>query len=127
MTAEALPSCFLGPGTSELCLFARYGIEAGQLTLHQDRGSPMIAHGYLESMMALDVTCSHSRPRVSNDNPFRESQFQTQKYPPDYPGRFDSLAHARRWCEENTNRCYLQLTVHMRLTCSVGINRIGIL
>ena len=81
----------------------RYGIEPGQLTLHQDRGSPMIAHGYLESMMELDVTCSHSRPRVSNDNPFSESQFKTQKYPPDYPGRFDSLAHARRWCEDYFN------------------------
>lgn len=77
----------------------RYSIAPGQLTLHQDRGSPMIAHGYLESMMELDVTCSHSRPRVSNDNPFSESQFKTQKYQPDYPGRFDNIAHARRWCE----------------------------
>ncbi len=77
---------------------ARYGIVPGQLTLHQDRGSPMIAHGYLR-MLELDVTCSHSRPRVSNDNPFSESQFKTQKYQPDYPGRFESMAHARRWCE----------------------------
>lgn len=77
---------------------ARYGIVPGQLTLHQDRGSPMIAHGYLERMMEWDVTCSHSRPRVSNDNPFSESQFKTQKYQPDYPGRFDSMAHARHWC-----------------------------
>ncbi|MCF6283316.1 MAG: IS3 family transposase [Candidatus Polarisedimenticolaceae bacterium] len=79
---------------------ARYDIAPDQLTLHQDRGSPMIAHGYLESMRELDVTCSHSRPRVSNDNPFSESQFKTQKYQPDYPGWFDSLAHARRWCED---------------------------
>lgn len=79
---------------------ARYGVVPGQLTLHQDRGSPMIAHGYLERIMELDVTCSHSRPRVSNDNPFSESQFKTQKYQPDYPGRFDSITHARRWCED---------------------------
>ncbi len=78
---------------------ARYGIKPGQLTLHQDRGSPMIAHGYLDLMRELDVTCSHSRPRVSNDNPFSESQFKTQKYQPDYPGRFDSVSHARQWCE----------------------------
>ena len=78
----------------------RYGIAPDQLTLHQDRGSPMIAHGYLESMKELDVTCSHSRPRVSNDNPFSESQFKTQKYQPDYPGRFDSVVHTRRWCED---------------------------
>ena len=78
---------------------ARYGIAPGQLTLHQDRGSPMIAHGYLDFMNELDVTCSHSRPRVSNDNPFSESQFKTQKYQPDYPGRFTDIGHARRWCE----------------------------
>lgn len=37
---------------------------------------------------------------MSNDNPFSESQFKTQKYQPDYPGRFDSISHARQWCEE---------------------------
>jgi putative transposase len=78
----------------------RYGITEGQLTVHQDRGSPMTAHGYLDNMKELDITCSHSRPRVSNDNPFSESQFKTQKYQPDYPGRFNSLAHARQWCED---------------------------
>ena len=46
----------------------RYRIKPSQLTLHQDRGSPMIAHGYLDQMRELDVTCNHSRPRVSNDN-----------------------------------------------------------
>ena len=79
---------------------ARYGIEPGQLTLHQDRGSPMIAHGYLDQMRELDVTCSHSRPRVSNDNPFSESQFKTQKHQPDYPGRFSDVSHARHWSED---------------------------
>jgi len=79
---------------------ARYAIEPGQLTLHQDRGSPMIAHGYLEDMMELDITCSHSRPRVSNDNPFSESQFRTQKYQLDYPGRFSHVSHARGWCKD---------------------------
>ena len=70
---------------------ARYDIKPGQLTVHQDRGSPMIAYGYLDLMRELDVTCSHSRPRVSNDNPFSESQFKTQKYQPDYPGRFTDV------------------------------------
>ena len=79
---------------------ARYVIAPGQLTLHQDRGSPMIAHGYLDLMKELSITCSHSRPRVSNDNAFSESQFKTQKYQPDYPGRFNSVNHARQWCEE---------------------------
>ena len=77
----------------------RYQIAIGQLTLHQDRGSPMIAHGYLDLLCEHGITGSHSRPRVSNDNPFSESQFKTAKYQPDYPGRFDSIAHARRWFE----------------------------
>jgi len=79
---------------------ARYEIKEGSLTVHQDRGSPMTAYGYLDNMKELDVTCSHSRPRVSNDNPFSESQFKTQKYQPDYPGRFNHIQHARQWCEE---------------------------
>ena len=78
---------------------ARYAIAPGQLTLHQDRGSPMIAHGYLDLMSELNITCSHSRPRVSNDNAFSESQFKTQKYQPDYPGRFNDITHAQQWCE----------------------------
>ena len=48
----------------------RYGIIPGQLTLHQDRGSPMIAH-YLDLLGELSITASHSQPRVSNDNPMR--------------------------------------------------------
>ncbi len=79
---------------------ARYCIAPGQLTLHQDRGSPMTANGFLGAMRALDITCSHSRPRVSNDNPVSESAFKTLKYQPDYPGKFSSAAHARRWCND---------------------------
>jgi putative transposase len=83
---------------NEAC--ARYRIESGQLTLHQDRGSPMTANGFLGSMRELDITCSHSRPRVSNDNPFIEAGFKTLKYQPDYPGKFGSADHARRWCDD---------------------------
>ena len=75
---------------------ARYCIEPGQLTLHQDRGSPMTANGYLGAMRVLDITCSHSRPRVSNDNPMSESAFKTLKYQPDYPGKFNGTEHARQ-------------------------------
>lgn len=77
---------------------ARYRIESGTLTIHQDRGAPMIAHTYLDLMSELGISASHSRPRVSNDNPFSESAFKTQKYQPDYPGRFADIVHANRWC-----------------------------
>jgi putative transposase len=78
---------------------ARYRIDAGQLTIHQDRGAPMTADRYIDLMSEMGVVLSHSRPRVSNDNAFSEAQFKTQKYQPDYPGRFDHGAHARTWCE----------------------------
>jgi putative transposase len=77
----------------------KYRIDAGQLTIHQDRGAPMIADRYIDLMSEMGVVLSHSRPRVSNDNAFSEAQFKTQKYQPDYPGRFDHGAHARTWCE----------------------------
>ena len=78
---------------------AKYRIDAGQLTIHQDRGAPMTANRYIDLMSEMGVVLSHSRPRVSNDNAFSEAQFRTQKYQPDYPGRFDHGAHARTWCE----------------------------
>ena len=77
-----------------------YKIAPNQLTLHQDRGSPMTATGFLEALQDRKVTCSHSRPRVSNDNAFSESQFKTAKYQPDYPRRFCDAAHARVWCAD---------------------------
>lgn len=76
---------------------ARYAIAPGQITIHQDRGAPMTAHAYLDLMGELGATCSHSRPRVSNDNPFSEAQFKTQKQQPDFPRRFEAPSHARRW------------------------------
>jgi len=79
---------------------SRYGIEPGQLIVHQDRGAPMTAHGFAELLSELGVERSYSRPRVSNDNPFSESAFHTVKYQPDYPGRFRDIRHARRWCED---------------------------
>lgn len=82
---------------------AKYRIEAGQLTIHQDRGAPMIANRYIDLMSEMGIVLSHSRPRVSNDNAFSEAQFKTQKSQPDYPGVFEHAAHSRQWCEEYFN------------------------
>jgi putative transposase len=61
----------------------------------------MTAHRYLDMMqLELGVTSSHSRPRVSNDNPHIESGFRTLKYQPDYPGRFYGVIDAKQWCED---------------------------
>jgi putative transposase len=74
-------------------------IEPGQLTIHADRGSAMIAKSMTMLMSDLGVNKSHSRPHVSDDNPYSEAQFRTLKYSPDYPGRFGSLPDARRWSQ----------------------------
>ena len=81
---------------SETC--RKEGVDRNQLTIHADRGGPMIAGTVAELLNDLGVTKSHSRPRVSNDNPFIEAHFKTLKYRPDYPDRFASISDARTWC-----------------------------
>ena len=72
-------------------------IAPDQLTIHADRGGPMVAKPLALLLADLGVTKSHSRPHTSNDNPFSEAQFKTLKYRPDYPERFGSSADARVW------------------------------
>ena len=78
----------------------RQGIQPRQLTIHADRGSSMTSKPVALLMADLGVTKTHSRPHVSNDNPFSESGFKTMKYRPDYPTRFGCLADARSWAGE---------------------------
>jgi putative transposase len=77
----------------------KQGIQPGQLTLHADNGSAMIAKSVAQLLIDLDVVKSHSRPHVSNDNPYSEAQFKTLKYRPDYPERFGCLVDARIWAQ----------------------------
>ena len=77
--------------------YAKYNILPGQLTLHSDNGAPMKARTISQLMADLAVTESHSRPHVSDDNPFSESKFKTMKYRPDYPERFANLLDAQSW------------------------------
>ena len=81
---------------SETC--AKQGILPSQLTLHADRGSAMKAKSVALLLGDLGVTKTHSRPHVSNDNPFSESQFKTMKYRPEFPDRFGSIQDARGFC-----------------------------
>ena len=73
----------------------RQGVEKGKLTIHADRGPAMIAKSVALLLADLGVTKTHSRPHVSNDNPYSESQFKTLKYHPEFPDRFGSLQDAR--------------------------------
>ncbi len=76
----------------------KQGIEPGQLTIHADRGSSMKSKPVAFLMADLGVTKSHSRPHVSDDNPYSESQFKTMKYRPEFPSRFGSIEDARAFC-----------------------------
>lgn len=77
---------------------AKQGIEPGQLTVHADRGSAPKSKTLAQMFADLSINVSHSRPRVSNDNPFSEAQFKTLKYQPDYPDRFGGYEHALSYC-----------------------------
>jgi putative transposase len=74
----------------------RQGVERGQLIVHADRGSPMVAKSTALLYADLGIGKSHSRPHVSNDNPFSEAHFKTLKYRPELPDRFGSLQDVRR-------------------------------
>jgi putative transposase len=78
---------------------AKQGIGADQLTIHADRGSSMTSKPVAFLLADLGVTQSHSRPHVSDDNPYSEAQFKTLKYRPDFPGRFASIEAARLHCQ----------------------------
>ena len=86
-------------------LIRRTCIAQGRLTieplvLHSDNGSPMKGATMLETLYALGITPSNSRPRVSNDNPYSESLFKTLKYRPNYqPKGFATIKEAREWCQ----------------------------
>lgn len=76
----------------------RQGILRGQLTTHSDRGAIQTARDLHRLYEDLGIIRSLSRPRVSNDNPYSESQFKTTKYWADYPDRFEGFRHANSWC-----------------------------
>ena len=73
-------------------------IQPQQLTLHADRGSSMRSKTVALLLSDLGITKSHSRPHVSNDNPFSEAQFKTLKYQPQFPKQFGSIEDARTFC-----------------------------
>ena len=76
----------------------KHGIVPGQLILHADRGSPMKAKPLVHLLSTCDVLRSHSRPHVSDDNPFSESQFRTMKYHPTFPDRFGGQLDGFTFC-----------------------------
>lgn len=83
---------------SEACL--KQNITPGQLNVHADNGSSMTSKTVGMLLTDLGITKTHSRPHVSNDNPYSESAFKTLKYRPDFPERFISIEEARVFCRD---------------------------
>ncbi len=75
-------------------------IAPGTLTLHADRGTSMRSKPVAALLIDLEVAKTHSRPHVSDDNPYSEAQFKTLKYRPDFPERFGSIEDARAHCQQ---------------------------
>jgi putative transposase len=78
---------------------ANQNIQRGQLTLHADRGTSMSSKPVAFLLADLGVTKTHSRPHVSDDNPYSESQFRTMKYRPEFPDRFGCIQDSRAFCQ----------------------------
>ena len=105
---------------------AREGIGAGQLTVHADRGAAMISKPVAFLLADLGITKTHSRPHVSNDNPFSEAQFKTLKYHPSFPDRVGSFEHGRAHCADffawyNTEHRHSGLAWHTPQTVHHGL------
>jgi len=79
---------------------SKQNITPGQLTIHADRGTSMTSKPVALLLADLGITKTHSRPHVSDDNPYSESQFKTLKYRPEFPERFGSIEDARGFCQE---------------------------
>jgi putative transposase len=78
----------------------KHTIPSGQLTIHADRGKVMRSKPVAFLMADLGIAKTHSRPYVSNDNPYSESQFRTLKYRPGFPDRFGSIQDSRAFCQQ---------------------------
>lgn len=78
---------------------ANQGVEAGQLTVHADRGTSMASKPVAFLLADLGVTKTHNRPHCSNDNPYSESHFRTLKYRPEFPARFGCFEDAHSFCK----------------------------
>ncbi|MHB8510284.1 MAG: transposase, partial [Candidatus Dormibacteria bacterium] len=76
----------------------KHKVDPTKLSIHADRGSSMKSKLVVDLLSDLGVFRSHSRPHVSDDNPFSEAQFRTLKYAPSFPHRFGGIQDARTFC-----------------------------
>ncbi|MFI8776917.1 IS3 family transposase [Brachybacterium paraconglomeratum] len=104
---------------------AKQGVDRDQLTIHADNGSSMASRPVAFLLADLGVTKTHSRPHVSNDNPYSEAQFKTLKYRPEFPDEFASIEHAREFSNQfftwyNTEHRHSGIGMHTPLDVHYG-------
>ena len=84
--------------------FIEYAIQAnGRIApqaVHADRGTSMTSNTVAGLYARLGIDQSHSRPHVSNDNPYSEANFKTLKYCPAFPGEFGSIEDVNVFCRD---------------------------
>ena len=85
--------------------------------VHADRGTSMTSKSVAQLLIDLDVARSHSRPHVSNDNPFSEAAFKTLKYCPAFPDHFDDIEAARAFGKE-----FFDYYNHEHYHCGLGLH-----
>ena len=93
------------------------GVHGIPEVVHADRGTSMTSKPVAQLLVDLGVARSHSRPRVSNDNPYSESAFKTLKYAPTFPGNFGSLPDARAFAET-----FFTYYNHEHRHCGIGLH-----
>ena len=94
-----------------------FGIHGTPQVVHADRGTSMTSKTVAALLSDLEVTKSHSRPRVSNDNPFSESWFKTLKFAPVFPERFGTLGQARAFMAD-----FVEGYNHTHRHTGIGLN-----
>lgn len=102
---------------AEEMMRAVFTIHGTPRVVHADRGTSMTSKSVAALLTDLGVVRSHSRPRVSNDNPFSEAWFKTLKYAPVFPDRFGSLQHARSFLDE-----FVQFYNHEHHHSGIGLH-----
>jgi len=101
-------------------------IGCNQLTIHADRGPSMKSKLVANLLADMGITKSHSRPYVSDDNPYSEAQFKTLKYRPEFPQRFGSIQDSKQFCRTFFpwyNQQHLHSGIAMLTPESVHYNR----
>lgn len=94
-----------------------FGIHGVPQVVHADRGTSMTSKTVAALLSDLEVTKSHSRPRVSNDNPYSESWFKTLKFSPEFPERFGDIGQARAFMAE-----FVEGYNHLHRHSGIGLN-----